>query len=98
MTDEQITDFLVDAEAGNYGWFVYDVIPSHPSVQGRIRELDEDGSPVAFFTFTHATIKRGIVLEAKRQGLSVTDFIEQYDASDADNAVQLGILGEIRYA
>jgi hypothetical protein len=100
MDAEQILDFLVDAEAGNYGWFEYEAIPSAnvAEKQGIVHELDEYGDVVWTHVFNQADIVRGIEREALRQGLSVVEFMDNYDASDADNAVQWAVLGEIRYA
>lgn len=98
ITEEQMTDFLIDASFGNFSWFEYSVIPSKADQVGAILELDDEGNRIGFYSFTHATVERGFAKLAEQQGTTVEDLFDGYDCVDADNVIQLALFNTIRYS
>lgn len=78
-----------------------DRFASHvPGAGGRliVHELvDERHGETTAHTLDLATMQKGIAAAAVLRGLTIERFYDEHDASDADIALQLAILGEVRY-
>lgn len=99
MTAEQIFDFVVDAEQGGDGWFRYGDIPTDYGMVGTVVEIDEDGDTVDDFQYTLEYVYTQIGQYVKGTSYdSVEEFMECYDAGDADNVMQKLFFGEYRYS
>lgn len=99
LTDEQIRDFLTDADFGHGDWFDYVTTPNNSQTVGEIAEIEEDGTVVETFHYTYADVRDSIDAYADELGVSVEDFMDsQYDAYDADAIMQMVTFGEIRYS
>ncbi len=112
ITDEIARDWLITAVEGGINYWAavnnYDFragkVTVHEYADGapdfRMCELlgiPIDEEPVATYEVDLETIKRGIKLWMEKFCKCIHDVEDDYDAMDADAALQLAILGEVRF-
>lgn len=93
---EELEDHFFGSGAFSFGWFD---TPSKHFPAMVIEYNDEDNAPINSFIVTAddfvEAIKKYAELQEKR---TYQDLIEDMDAVDVDNCIQLAVFGEIRYS
>jgi len=101
-TTQELEDHFFGAGGLDFGWFMVQWISDDglPHFPAKVSELDYDGVPIyPPHMFDEVEFIRGIKKLAEiLPDRTYQDLLEDMDAVDVDNAIQLAMFGEIRYA
>lgn len=110
MSDEDVDNLLTDALEGGFSavWMGEQVQPSHwPEgaryaseclARGATLTIQEDcEGDVGTYTLTREAFERGAAARAEQCGRTLVVWLDDYDAIEADCALQLAIFGEVKW-
>lgn len=97
-TTEELEDHFFGSGAFTFGWFTYQRI-NGDTFPVKLVEMDDDGEILSSKIITEGVFVEGIKRYAESlEDHTFDDLIEDMDAADVDNVIQLIMFGEIRYA